>query len=725
MLVDIGVSPTVEVDAKSVKRLAELSRSNFVVWGRYTKSGERFRLEANLQNVKLAKNLSFYSEASNEADILNAVGQLSSRIRENFSLSRADIREIETGTLGPSSESLMALRFYYEGVRFLREGQGLKSIQPLEDAIKYDSAFARAYSALSETYLRLGQDSQAEAFSSKAIESSEKLGIPERTLIAAAHSRVLRDYPNAIEKYESLASQYPGSVDVNFDLADSYEGAGSFEKARDRYSRILTLDPTDMNAVLAVGRTLIESDKAQNGLEFLDRGLIQAKRLGNEEMTADILQAMGVAYDELNRPPDALHSYELSMEINRRLENKFGIAANLNGMAQIESAMGKSDRAVKDYARALQLRREIGDKAGIGDILNDLGSLYIDHGQFDKALQQYRESLRIQVEIGNEQNQALALSNIGNTYLGQGDYENARIYFEQSLRLSEKLEIPAEIADTLHNLAETSADLGHYGDALEQYLRALELRRSLGDKRSAAIESFGMGTVFGFQGRFGAALSSEQGALDAFRESGETGFWLAEALNGYGNALASVGRTADAKQALNDALTIARELQNHVLMAEILGGQGDNFFYTGDFNSARSLYTQALRAASRTSDHHLILAGKLRVAKVAVKQRQAPETFGSLQRLAEETNAAGMKYLAVECSMYFGESLIDDKKYQRAHEELSRASHQAEKLGLRALLVQIDYLLSRASELLGDRPESERENDQATRILAEIRQESS
>jgi len=75
---------------------------------------------------------------------------------------------------------------------------------------------------------------------------------------------------------------------------------------------------------------------------------------------------------------------------------------------------------------------------------------------------------------------------------------------------------------------------------------------------------------------------------------------MAEILSGYGNSLSQVGRYDEAQKNLAEAMTLARELQNKTLVAQILNFQGDAFFYQGDIKSAADLFSQALRRARVT-----------------------------------------------------------------------------------------------------------------------------
>ena len=68
-----------------------------------------------------------------------------------------------------------------------------------------------------------------------------------------------------------------------------------------------------------MGGVEIMSDNPQGGLDYLNRGLTLAVRLGNEEKKAVILQAMGIAYRLMNKPEEALRNYQEALAIERQL----------------------------------------------------------------------------------------------------------------------------------------------------------------------------------------------------------------------------------------------------------------------------------------------------------------------------------------------------------------------------------------------------------------------
>ncbi len=203
---------------------------------------------------------------------------------------------------------------------------------------------------------------------------------------------------------------------------------------------------------------------------------------------------------------------------------------------------------------------------------------------------------------------------------------------------------------------------------------------------------------------------------------GDKSYWLAEILSGYGSALNQIGRGDDGQKTLEEALGLARELQNDTLVAQTLGFQGDRLFYRGDYKPARALYEQGLAAATRAGDGGLALSARISLAKLDTKDGRAPAAAKALRGLATEADSQGLKYLAVESQVYLGEALLNSNQAAAARTELERALGKAERLGLRTLLAQSHHLLAAALQPTSP-AEARRHGEDARRILDEIRKE--
>jgi serine/threonine protein kinase/tetratricopeptide (TPR) repeat protein len=719
LLTDLRIPAGSSLDPGTLRRLAEFSNAQAVLWGQFLSFGNEIRIDATIEDLQGQRSIPLKAQAPTQAALVGVLGELAGTVRA--SLGRSDASDL-SASAKPSSQSLMALRYYNEGLSLSRQGKHSEALKSFEASTREDPGFALAYSRLAEAYKIQGYDNEAEQFSRKAAGMSDALPAREKYLVLAAHARVVGDTAKAIESYESLLEAAPEDADVRYELARLQEDTGALDRARENYLTVLKGDPKYLDALVAAGRVEIRRREPQAALDHLNQALMLAIQFENDEARGNILNATGIAYKRLNKSDEALRYYTDALEIRRRLGQKGGVAATLTEIAQVNVMMGQPADALKNYTESLQLRREIGDRRGTANTLAELGSFHFNRSEYGQALTLYRESLQIHRETGNRSTEALLLNNIGSVYFNQAQYEDALTYFERALALREQLKVPADIAQTVHNLAEVNVRMGQYDNALEQYLRALDLNRSAGNKRGAAIGSYSVGTLFEYQGRYGASLSSKEEALKTYQELGDSGFWLVEMLSGRGDALSELGRFEEARTALNDALTRARELKNPVLVGQTLNYLGDSHYYAGDFPAARTLFEQALQTANGAKERHLVLLSQVNLAKLDAREKPAAAVT-VLTRLVKEADQENLRYLSTAAAIHLGEALGRVKRYAPARQELTRAIATSERLGLRALLASSHYALGVVLAAEGNAAEAEQHRGQAARIVNEIYQE--
>jgi len=663
--------------------------------------------------------------APNESGLLAAISALAESVRQDLARGSPDIlNELKSTSWKPSTGSFEALRFYNEGQQKTQQGTYQEALKSFEAATKQDGNFALAYSALARTYSALGYDAEAAQNSRRAMQLAEALPPQEKYLIAANHYRVVNDTDKAIEAYENLVNASPTSVTTQFDLGSLYEQSGALEKARDHYTKVVELDPKFVEGRLARGRVDIKMGNPQASLDQLNTALTLAIQLNQEEARGNILQAIGIAYKLLDKPNEALGFYQQSLEIKKRLGNKRGMAGSFGEIGQIQARLGKSREAEQSYRDALALQREIGDKSGTSISLISLAVLFNETlGRPDDALPLLREALQIRRDSGDRPGEALVLNNIGNAYLMKGEFSEGQTYFERALEIREQVKVAPDLtADTIHNLGETLAKMGKYDQSLARYLRALELRRGSGNKHGAAIESYSVGTIFDAQGRYGAAVKSKEEALQTFRELKVRDTWLAEALGGYGASLSLAGRMDEAAKPLDEALVVAKELQNQTLIAQTLRWQADRLFYGGDLKGAAALNEQASQTAAKAADRSLTLIAQASAAITSAAAQPTRAIAARLGTLADEADKIGLKSVSVQCSIERASTLLKAGDRAAAMQEADRALAKADTLGFRLSQAKAHFVKAEAMRLGNDQNAS-REYAQTLRVLNEIKGE--
>ena len=725
VLQDLKIEPNSTLAPQELARVADFTNARRVLWGQYSRFGNAIRIDATLQDLDGGQSVPLNAMAANEASLLTAIGQLTDAVRESLAHGSSDmLSELKATSWKPSTSSFDALRLYNEGVRLSEQGAHQDAQKSFAAATKADGNFALGYSGLARAYSTLGYDNEAVQNSNRAMSLSDALPPYERYLISANHYRIVNDTAKAIDAYENLAKAAPNSATVEFDLGGLYEQSGDLDKARAHFAKVVALDPKFVEGQLALGRVDIKRGHAQDALAPLNTALTIAIQLNHDEVRANTLQAIGIAYKQLDRLDEALKNYQESLDIKQRLGNKRGMAGSQSEIAQVQERQGKLKEAEQSYQAALKLQREIGDKAGMSTTLINLAGLMNETlGRPDDALPLLREALQLRRDAGNPAGEAMVLNNIGNVYLAKGDFAEAQTYFERTLELREKASVrPKDLADTLHNLGETLSKEGRYDQALAQYLRAIDLRRNSGDKRGAAIESYSMGTVFDAQGRYGAAVKAKEEALQNFRELKQQDAWLAEILGGYGYSLSLAGRSDDSAKPLDEALGVARALQNPVLIAQTLRFQSARLFYAGDGTGAIPLADQATEAASKASDKSLQLAAQVMAATTAAAGQPTQALAARLAKLSQDADAIGLPSMAVECTVARAGVLLKLGDRDGSRREADRALARAETLGFRVLAAKAHYLRAEALRSAGD-ADAKREYGLAVRLLNDLSRE--
>jgi serine/threonine-protein kinase PknG len=108
----------------------------------------------------------------------------------------------------------------------------------------------------------------------QALEQADRLSTPAtrwRTLLVQAQSaESTGDYPRAEQFYTELTKLVPGEVLPKQALADIYRQTGRYNPAADLYSRVVSADPANADAVLGWADSLVALDQTDAAIGVLD-----------------------------------------------------------------------------------------------------------------------------------------------------------------------------------------------------------------------------------------------------------------------------------------------------------------------------------------------------------------------------------------------------------------------------------------------------------------------
>jgi tetratricopeptide (TPR) repeat protein len=204
---------------------------------------------------------------------------------------------------------------------------------------------------------------------------------------------------------------------------------------------------------------------------------------------------------------------------------------------------GDYDAALASYQKGLALAEELGDKQLVSIATGCIGSVWQRKGKFDLAMQHFEHDLELAEELGDKQGISIAKGLIGELYSVMGEFDKAIEFMQDNLTITEELGYQKGTAKALNTLGDIYFYKKDYKTSLDFYDRSIGVTRTIGNK-----------LVLGFS--------------------------LVEK----GNVLLSTGEAEKARLNLEEAVTIAKEL-NHpdllydtkLLYSKILmvGGKND------------------------------------------------------------------------------------------------------------------------------------------------------
>ncbi len=158
--------------------------------------------------------------------------------------------------------------------------------------------------------------------------------------------------------------------------------------------------------------------------------------MGDRSGEATTLNNIGVVYNSIAQPQEALKYYNQALPIRREVGDRAREATTLNNIGAVYDSISQPQEALKYYNQALPIMREVGDRAGVATTLNNIGAVYNSISQPQEALKYYNQALPIRKEVGDRAGESATLSNIGLVHRDTKQPTQAIENWEQSVKIT-------------------------------------------------------------------------------------------------------------------------------------------------------------------------------------------------------------------------------------------------------------------------------------------------
>lgn len=293
--------------------------------------------------------------------------------------------------------------------------------------------------------------------------------------------------------------------------------------------------------------------------QLLDRG---AERVGAEladtpAAQAELLVAIGRAYQGLGNNERALAQYERAVALRRALGEPFALAQALSSLSMAQKSLGRNPatRATIDEARALAAGAPAGAErdALVAQLLYGSAMLLFLEGRHADAETEYRESLRLRLALENgygpkARDTAMMLSRVVASQKRHDDAERMIGDVVAAIRGAKPVPL-AELVEALDAQGSAQGKRGHHAQSEATYREAAQVAEQVygPDHWYVAIQLNNAGRAANDDGRSGEAIAPLERAVAIGRKAlPAEHLFIASALKNLADAERGAGRAADA-----------------------------------------------------------------------------------------------------------------------------------------------------------------------------------
>ncbi|HEV8587840.1 MAG TPA: tetratricopeptide repeat protein [Pyrinomonadaceae bacterium] len=561
-------------------------------------------------------------------------------VQRDFTKAVDDYRALVSAV--PANEKAFSL--FDLGRAYERSEQPSKAIESYQQATQLDSRrpaaflrlgvmfgrsakYAEAYSAFDQAYNLFDTDTNIEGVTEVLLQRGVVLGLQGKSSEARAA------------------------------LLQALEKSAVLENKDKRIKVLLNLSNTELFA----GNV----DQAQ---QYSKQGVDLAKANGLDNLTMQGLIDIGNSYLNKGQFVLAEQNFNEALRLAELYKGERSRSRALLSMASLRSQQGDITGARDFFQRALPFYERGGYRKEIFQAYVILGRAEARAGEFDSARQRFEQLLQLAQQSADQQSIALAEEGLGRVFLNQRNFPLALKHYEASHEIYRSLNATLNVGYTAVNRAEALWQLGRYEDALTALSEAQTIAEPRGREPFRDLQAgvhLTKARLLLSQRKPGEALAEAQKTLEI--TGGQSKAAAIEV--GYLSGLAEsfTGRAMNGRKQCEEALTLARQLNDPLLLSNALLASAQVRLLSGDGQAA---LTAASEARQRFATFKQVESIWRALALEAVATDKAGDTQRALQ-LAQEA-LSGLSQLEVEWGSADRNQYLTRPDLQQLQSELYR-----------------------------------------------------
>jgi tetratricopeptide (TPR) repeat protein len=242
------------------------------------------------------------------------------------------------------------------------------------------------------------------------------------------------------------------------------------EKAVQHYLNAIKIDPNQLEAYYALGKTYSCQENIDGALEQYNKVLNSNP---NVKLKAECLLEIGLIYQNQEKYDDALKEYEKILELD--LDNSIKSEA-IRAIGETYALKGDYDQALQKFSEAKEFDNTLEDAR------LQLAFIIATKSEED-GIDQYKKIIE---SDPNSELAANAYIGIGNIYFDKDEFKDAEINYKEAIKISPLNKLAAE---SFSDIGDYYRDQKKYDDAIRNYKEALKIDPNIEDAHFFLAES--------------------------------------------------------------------------------------------------------------------------------------------------------------------------------------------------------------------------------------------
>ncbi len=176
-------------------------------------------------------------------------------------------------------------------------------------------------------------------------------------------------------------------------------------------------------------------------LLFLNKALDTARRLPYHDLTAGILNSIGLLYLEQEDYTRAVSYFGQSLKVYSNSANRTETALVLQNLGVTNQRQGNHDQALESFRKSIRQAGE-SDKDVLIAARQGMGAVYREKGEFKAALEALDQGLSLAQQVGDQTRIAEILWRKAEVHHDLRNYTEAITLSESALKIARKLRLP-------------------------------------------------------------------------------------------------------------------------------------------------------------------------------------------------------------------------------------------------------------------------------------------